>query len=168
MSAITLEDMLAARDARCSKQQQLLKAHPDDTLVVLTVVLPGNEKRNDTSLRVARAAVKAVNQTLGTFIQHAEKLDLPTGFEAYRTVRAELTDVKRRVVEIEENHPLGRLFDLDVIAPNGVPLSRQEVGFAPRRCLLCNNEARFCMRNHTHTYSEILQYIKKLTDAYSD
>ena len=76
MSAITLDDMLAARDARCCKQRQLLKAHPDATLVVLTVVLPGNEKRNDTSLQVARAAVKAVTQALHTDIQHAEQHDL--------------------------------------------------------------------------------------------
>lgn len=168
MSVITLNDMLAARDARCSKQQQLLAAHPDQTLVVLTVVLPGNEKRNAISLRIAEAAVKAVTGVLAQRIQHTEQHDLPTGFEAYWTVRGELTDVKRQMVEIEEEHPLGRLFDLDVIAPNGIPVSRQEVGFAARRCLLCSNEARFCMRNHSHTYAEILQHIKQMTDAYSD
>ena len=31
------------------------------------------------------------------------------------------------MVELEEKHPLGRLFDLDVIAPDGIPVSRQEV-----------------------------------------
>ena len=168
MSAITLDDMLAARDARYCKQRQLLKAHPDATLVVLTVVLPGNEKRNDTSLQVARAAVKAVTQALHTDIQHAEQHDLPTGFEAYWTVRGELKTVKLKMVELEEKHPLGRLFDLDVIAPDGIPVSRQEVGFAARRCLLCSNEARFCMRNRTHTYAEILEHIKRMTDAYCD
>ena len=41
---ITLEELLASRDNRHSMQMSLLKAHPDKTLVCLTVVMPGSIK----------------------------------------------------------------------------------------------------------------------------
>ena len=45
---------------------------------------------------------------------------------------------------------------------DGIPLSRESVGYGPRRCLLCDNDARFCMRNHSHTQEEVLNHIKQL------
>ena len=44
---ITLEELLASRDNRHSMQMSLLKAHPDKTLVCLTVVMPGSIKGTD-------------------------------------------------------------------------------------------------------------------------
>ena len=32
--------------------------------------------------------------------------------------------VKKRMISIEENHPLGRLFNIDVFSPDGNPISR--------------------------------------------
>lgn len=163
---VTLEEMLSARDARCEKQRELLAAHPGLTLVVLTVVLPGKVKRNEGSLLTARAAMEAMEKAFEGRIAYREERDLETGYEAYWALKGELHEVKHRTVELEETHPLGRLFDLDVIAPDGVPVSRGEIGVKPRRCLLCENEARYCMRNKTHTYEEILRKIKEMTDNY--
>ena len=91
----------------------------------------------------------------------------PTGYEAYWIVRAEARSVKRQMCGIEDFHPLGRLFDLDVIQSDATPLSRTDVGFAPRRCLLCDQEARWCMRNHTHTQEEILQRIDEMVREFN-
>lgn len=166
MPAITLEQLLAARDARYELQQQLRKDYPNETLIVLTVVLPGKVKRCDDSLTIAHAAVKQVELVCKGRVKYYQERDLETGFEAYWLVSIDQFEVKRLLVAIEEEHPLGRLFDLDVIASDGTPLSRQAVGKPARRCLLCENEARFCMRNKTHTYDEILQKIREMIDAY--
>lgn len=166
MPAITLEQLLAARDARYELQQQLRRDYPQATLIVLTVVLPGKVKRCDDSLTIARAAVEQVEKACAGSVEHRLERDLETGFEAYWLVSHDQFDVKRLLVNIEEEHPLGRLFDLDVIGTDGAPLSRQCVGKPARRCLLCDNEARFCMRNKTHTYDEILQKIREMIDAY--
>lgn len=163
---ISLEDMLAARDARAEKQRTLLAAHPGLTLAVLTVVWPGQIKRNADSLLTAKAAVEAMEKAFEGDIIYKEEQDLQTGYEAYWVIKNELHEVKRRTVEIEETHPLGRLFDLDVINAEGAPVSRTEVGAPPRCCLLCAHEARYCMRNKTHTYEEILRKIKEMTDSY--
>ena len=61
---ITLEQLLGARDARYARQLSLTEAWPDRTLVCVTVVLPGPVKRDARSLKVAEAAVKAVQEVL--------------------------------------------------------------------------------------------------------
>ena len=72
--------------------------------------------------------------------------DLETGYEAYLITPLPLLDAKRIAVQIEDTHPLGRLFDIDIIDKDGVPVSRDRVGSRPRRCLVCDREARYCMR----------------------
>ena len=163
---VTLDLLLASRDARWRHQRELLRQHPDLTLVCLTVVMPGKVKRDERSIIVAQAAVEALKEEFGVEAVSLEENDLPTGYEAYLLCTAELPDVKRRVCRIEETHPLGRLFDLDVIHPDGTPVSRAEFGMPERRCLLCDNEARYCMRNHTHTQEELQAHLSKLIDDY--
>lgn len=167
---ISLDELLAARDARHKRQLNLLREHPDQTLVCLTVIMPGAEKRNALSLAVANAAMGALRSVFPVY-SYFEERDLDTGFEAFMLVSLPELEVKRLAVELEDSHPLGRLFDVDVmrkkVSPAGdiedvAPLSRVDVGSAPRRCLLCDNEARLCMRQHTHTHEELMTRIHQL------
>ena len=163
---VTLEQLLASRDARHAMQMQLLKEHPSETVVCLTVVMPGSEKRNQQSLTVAHAAVEALHQEFQPLPGHLIERDLPTGYEAFLITTLDTNETKRRTCTIEDNHPLGRLFDIDVLSHDGTPISRQEVGQEARRCLLCDNEARFCMRNRTHTQEELWDKINQMINDY--
>ena len=160
---ITLEQLLQARDDRAARQLALTKDWPDRTLVCVTVVLPGPVKRDGRSLKVAEAAVAAVLEMFHPVYQ--ELYDLETGYEGYFIVDGALLDVKKACCEIENNHPYGRLMDLDVIERVGetvVPVGRDRVGEEPRRCLLCGRPARECMRAHAHSTGEIIQTIDKI------
>ncbi|MBQ9185123.1 MAG: citrate lyase holo-[Bacteroidales bacterium] len=162
---ITLTELLASRDARVEHQKKLAREFPRASLICFTVILPGSVKRDDRSLTVAKAGVHAIRQTFQTchserseesLILYQEERDLVTGFEAYFVVDLPAVDVKRICCEIEDNHPLGRLMDIDVIAgPEIRPLSRAESGLPERRCLLCEKPARECMRAHRHTQAEL-------------
>ena len=160
---ITLDQLLQARDDRYARQLALTKEWPDRTLICLTVVLPGPVKRDARSLKVAEAAVAAVREVLAPV--YKELYDLETGYEGYFIVEGALLDVKKACCGIENEHPYGRLMDLDVIEPVGetvVPVSRDRVGEEPRQCLLCDRPARECMRAHTHSFGEIVQTIDKI------
>lgn len=163
---ITLDQLLASRESRWHRQQEILRNYPEKTLVCLTVIMPGKVKRNFSSLIVAQAALTAlINQFLG----HSHIIlvqDLDTGFEAFLITDYNIAEAKHMTCEIEDSHPLGRLFDIDVIGKDGAPVSRTETGSPARRCLLCNNEARFCMRNHTHSPSELHEKINKMVENY--
>lgn len=182
---ITLDELLASRDARHAMQQKLMAEHSGKTLVCLTVVMPGSVKRNQQSLTVARAAVKAMRKAYNIsddLLPETELLtnelkietreclverDLNTGYEAYLITPLPLLEAKRVAVVIEDTHPLGRLFDIDVIDAQGIPVSRDRVGGQPRRCLVCDHEARYCMRMRWHTQEEIWARIKQMTDDYA-
>ena len=163
---VSLPQLLAARDARSALERDLIARHADCTLVVLTVVVPGAEKRTEASLLVARAACAALDKLLAAHCRHRLERDLATGFEAYWLVDLPQEEAKRRTVELEDTPPLGRLFDADIILPEGRPLSRTELGAPPRRCLLCDREARFCMRNGSHTREELHAKIAQMIADY--
>ena len=180
---ITLEQLLESRDRRAAHQRQLLDAHPGRVLLCLTVQLPGSVKRNQLSLAIARAGVEAVREA---FVPEYEELrDLETGYEGYFLVPMDPLEAKRRACQLEDSHPLGRLMDLDVLvsAASARPaafekgmeicstpcieaIGREDIGLEPRRCLLCAQPARLCMRAHSHTQEELLAKIEEMVKSY--
>ena len=162
---VTLEQLLASRDLRAQHQRDLLGKYPGRSLVCLTVQLPGPEKRNDTSLRIARAGVDAVRAAFSP--EFEELKDLETGFEGYFLVPTAPQEAKLKACVVEDTHPLGRLMDLDVVfGPDGAILSRQDLNLAPRRCLLCDQPARYCMRAKTHSQAQLLERIEQMVKEY--
>lgn len=171
---ITLHELLTSRDARHAMQTKLLAEHSGKTLVCLTVVMPGNVKRNHQSLCAAHAAVEAMREAFHlNDMSDAEReavlteRDLNTGYEAYLVTPLPLLEAKRIAVTIEDTHPLGRLFDIDVINTDGIPVARNDIGEKPRRCLVCEHEARYCMRMRWHTQEEIWTKINEMVDLYT-
>ncbi|MDE6332973.1 MAG: citrate lyase holo-[acyl-carrier protein] synthase, partial [Muribaculaceae bacterium] len=160
---VTLEHLLKSRDARSALQRRLLHDNPGKNLICMTVVMPGSEKRNRQSLTVASAAVKALREVFGEI---SVERDLETGYEAYLLTALPVEKAKAMACRIEDTHPLGRLFDIDVIAADGKPAGRSDFGLMPRKCLICGNDARVCMRLRSHDYNELLQHISKMIEAY--
>ncbi len=163
---ITLDALLHSRDERHALQQQLIQQHPGGTLLCLTVVMPGSVKRNLYSVVTAQAALTALLDRLGEHIKATRARDLATGYEAYLITDLPALEAKRVTCDIEDSLPLGRLFDIDVMDADGVPISRQTVGGEPRRCLLCDHESRWCMRNHSHSQEELMAHIKMVVEDY--
>lgn len=164
---ITLEQLLLSRDRRASKQRSLLEQYPSGALLCLTVQLPGAQKRSELSLEIASVAVDTVRASFE--IIHEELSDLETGYEGYFVVNDVPESAKIKAVTLEESHPLGRLWDLDVTVPSadGVrPLSRSELGYPERLCLICGNPARYCIRARAHTAEELIGRMKEMVDAY--
>ena len=184
---ITLDELLRSRDERAALQLSFLREHPEGTLLCLTVQLPGEVKRDERSAAVAEAGVAALREM---FPERSFELlrDLPTGFEGYFVVPLEPLDAKRAACCIEDEHPLGRLMDIDVIvasesasspvqasaqapapamAPGlcARPIPRSAIGAPERRCLICSRPARYCMRARTHTTAELLAAIDELLGA---
>ena len=155
--------------------------YPGRTLLCLTVMLPGPVKRSDVSLNIASAAVAAVR--FGFEPMFEELRDLETGYEGYFIVDLDPISAKRLAVSLEEDHPLGRLFDLDVIVPASFsvpsassnlavfedgarPLGRQELGLPQRLCLICGKPVRECMRTRAHSTQELLSAIDSVIRRY--
>jgi holo-ACP synthase/triphosphoribosyl-dephospho-CoA synthase len=147
-------DMAARREARAAEQLELLRRHPDCCVVSFTLNIAGPVKRTPLTERAfytgaARLANAAAAEEMPVRL---EKLILAnTGAEALFTVRGEAEKVKRALTALEDGSPLGRLFDMDVIAAGGKKLGRSE----PRRCLICDEQAAVCARSRKHTVAEL-------------
>lgn len=186
---ITLEQLLESRDRRAQLQRSLLSLYPGKSLLCLTVMLPGPVKRSPLSLKIASAAVEAVR---GAFSPVFEELrDLETGYEGFFVVDMDPLSAKKLAVDVEETHPLGRLFDLDVVVLKNdpflrtsgqnsgghprfgpvfkdgpIPLSREALGFEPRRCIICGRPVRECMRERAHSTEELLKQYETIVNHY--
>ena len=66
--------------------------------------------------------------------------------------------IKKLMIEIEENS-LGRIYDIDVLNGLGEKISRSDLGYENRKCLICNEDVFICMRNKTHSYEELKRKI---------
>lgn len=116
----TLEQVLLARDRRVQRQRELLRG--GGTLLSFTMNIPGPVK-NTALVRLAfRAALEALPRAWTPL--HRELSSGPAGPEALLLYDLPPETVKAACLRMEETQPIGRLYDLDVIGPDGEKLSR--------------------------------------------
>lgn len=163
---VTLEEILAARDARAAFQQTLLKTYPDKTLICLMVNIPGPVKRTPLSQRVFRGGVQALRDALAQSdmpVLFFEQRNEHTGFEAYFVVDTHGLALKRLTCELEEALPYGRLLDADVHTKDG-QISRTQVGYAPRSCMVCGQAGGGCASRRFHSLTELNDAFNRLAE----
>ncbi len=105
--------------------------------------------------------VSAIRNAFSGRVVFEEIKALSTGNEAYFIVDGGAKGVKAAACRIEEEHILGRLFDIDVFGGEA-PISRTELGSAPRRCMVCGGETLVCRRTSRHTPEELEEHISAL------
>lgn len=167
---ISLLELLNSRDNRQARQQQWIGLH-QVTLISFTVVFPGPVKDNHLVRQVFNQglnALKQVAQCRQWVLLAQESFALSTGPECFIAVDANATEVKTALIEAEELSPVGRLWDFDVFDANGQQYSRNTLSLPPRRCLICDKEAKICARERIHPLNEIINKIEVLANASID
>ena len=151
----SLQEILDAREHRVQKQKELL-AQFQKPLLCFTMNIPGPTKWNrNVAIGFYLGCWFLEDALKGQRLLHKEITTGITGGEAYFVVDLPAKDLKKIAMDIEEVDPVGRLFDMDVLTPEGAKISRQELGQSPRRCLLCDNEAVICARSRAHSLEEL-------------
>jgi len=165
---ITLEQMLKARDERAEKQRKLIMKY-ELPLISFTVNMPGARKSTALGTSIFLEGCCEIMKRLedkGKLPVHHEARDLLTGSEAYVIVDMDGRALKELMLEIENAHPLGRLWDFDVIGRDGLTVSREALGYPKRKCLLCDEDAHACARSRAHSLDELLRKIHSMADEY--
>jgi holo-ACP synthase len=166
--AVSLEQILTARERRAARQSAAL-ARFEQPLVSMTVVMPGPVKDGLLPRRVLEVAAWELNALAASSnwpVLSREVLWPETGPEAIYVIAAEPELLKSAAVELEDQHPLGRLWDLDVIAPGPRLLSRKQLSVPARRCLVCERPAFECGRSRRHPVEELLGAIRRVVSEY--
>ena len=163
---VNLTDMLAAREER-ARQQHALRQAWNLPLLSFCLNIPGPVKTTPLLRRLFCDTLQQIGEILssqGIAIRELRERHESTGDEALLALDGDAAAIKQIMLRLEETHPLGRLFDLDVLTADGQKLSRPQ----PRRCLLCGRQAQDCARSRRHTVEALTAQIESMLRRYYD
>lgn len=161
---VSLEDMLAAREERARRQLVLRQAW-HLPLLSFCLNIPGPVKTTPLLRRLFAETLPQIRDSLsrrGIDVCAVSEYHAATGDEALLVLDGDAVMIKQLMCRLEETHPLGRLFDLDVLTRDGEKFSRP----LPRRCLLCGRQAQDCARSRRHTVAELTSHIAVMLRTY--
>ncbi|MDR3160392.1 MAG: citrate lyase holo-[acyl-carrier protein] synthase [Spirochaetaceae bacterium] len=159
--AVSLEMALALRDRRLLRQRELLALYRAP-LLCLSLNIPGPYKRfplADRCFEEAREALRLTLEAEGIPLRMEEASAEAAGYTAFFVPgkpgeTLDLREIKALTVDLEARHPAGRLFDIDLLSPEGEKISRADLGRPERTCFLCGGNAFACARSRAHSLEE--------------
>lgn len=154
---VTLAEMLDARERRLAWQQKLL-AQYRLPMVCFTMNIAGPVKAGPlirNGFELGKRYLKEQLDSLHLPCAHWEEVHALTGSEACYLIDADPLLLKEATCSVEDCWEIGRLFDMDVLKPDGKKISRSRLGLGPRRCLICGGPAKECARSRTHTVEQL-------------
>jgi len=162
---VALAEMLETRERRASRQEALLHKWPDASLLLATMNIPGPVKNSTVLSRVFSQMVAQIKEKLANIhVFYNVEYDIKTGPEFYLLAEVSPVTLKEMMIDLEENFPYGRLFDLDIhFLDDGLQsISRQDINLPPRQCLICHREAKECGRQRRHSVEEMQEKIAEI------
>ena len=157
-SPVTSVELRAARDRRVLKKWELLTPGGEICLVEFSLNIAGAVKTFPFARAAFREEVRELSDRLSRFsVLKTEVYEKNTGDCAFFLLKSQAIQVKKFLVSIEESHPLGRLFNLDVCGPDGISVKRHDLGLLPRTCLVCGEDAHVCAEKKSHSM-ELIQW----------
>lgn len=162
-------EILQSREDRRDKQLDLINRYKS-TLISFTLNTPGIVKDNEMYRGIHNEGMQEIIKLLtekNIPIIYQEVINKSTGSEGYIVVDVDPFQIKKLLIELEEDHPLGRIFDIDVFDKDHNQISRSDLSLNTRRCLLCGKDARVCAKEKNHSYEELYNRIESLWKEYS-
>lgn len=168
---VTLAEMLDARERRVFRQQELLTRYRLP-MICFTMNIAGPVK-NDPLIRkgfeLGNRFLKEQLDSLKITPVYFTEFNEPSGNEAYYVIDADVLFIKEITCSIEDDYELGRLFDMDVLKPDGKKAERSDLDLPPRPCLICGGSGKDCARSRAHTVEQLrTKTAKILTRAVED
>lgn len=166
----TLTDVLAFREAKEAYQNQMMIGEKDCVVISFSMNIPGTRKTSSAIYRAFLTGTRELELILksaGIWITKKETIECAAGFASIFAISScDIREIKDHAIRLEECHPLGRLFDVDVLNSANKSISRRNIGFSSRKCLLCNEDAKVCGRSHKHTIEELEQQVNQIIEDF--
>ncbi|WP_125588534.1 triphosphoribosyl-dephospho-CoA synthase CitG [Companilactobacillus jidongensis] len=165
--------VLANRDKRVFVQNKLLSQYPSEIVIGAKLNTPGPIKNNSIIEAFFVKQLEEFEDLLlkegVVFFKNTEWLDAETGPERFYVVEDTAENVKRITTEFEESKNYCRLFDLDVLFLTDNEemrsISRTEIGYSARTCLICGRPAKDCGRSRRHSVEELQAKVSELVEV---
>lgn len=156
-------NLLKARTSRQDCVDEIMRV-TDQTLVQLALNIPGEQKCPPGIDRLICWADEQLCAIFPNLLQLYEGTDALGPWSIYMTPLAPEA-AKLLCCEIESNRPFSRLLDIDVYSVSGQAIDRQRLNIDQRRCLVCSETAKECIRVQRHSRSEINVCLHRLLES---
>ena len=163
---VTLMEILEAREVRARRQKELLE-RLGKTVISFSMNIPGPVKDSGLIRRGFLEGCAALDAAFDSQkVLFREIYPAHTGWEGLYALEMEPEAVKKITTAIEDDHGLGRLFDMDVIGPDNRKLDRELVGGGNRNCIVCGAPGRGCASRRIHSVESLQQAVQGILTSY--
>lgn len=151
-----MDKWLDAREERINNLKNLM--HDDFVYLIIKANTPGMIKQLFSSYFLVRLFRKYIKIKLKIiYDQFFDSFDGP--YYIIKTSSNDLKQIKLKMIDIEDNHPLGRFIDIDAYQKDTKSITRGVLKQPPRKCFICDKDAVICSRTKNHTIPELLKVI---------
>ena len=163
-----MKEILSARERRWQLRRNLARS-TGRAVVCCSLVIPGGDKIPYWSDMVFRRLLRDISSALRKKSLSDSLLrdeTTPDGRFVLLSVGGDPREIKKICVRVEDEHPLGRLADFDVMCENATALGRSDLGLPPRQCLVCSAPAMECIRSRRHSLPETMEQVHKIIEQF--
>lgn len=160
MQEVSLTEILDAREKRAFIQKELIQKYKTP-LICFTMNIAGPVKVTPLIERAFYTGVKLLKEKIKSVKYESIKV-MHTGCVGMFAVDDSPEILKELCVEIEENFPLGRLFDIDIISTDFKKFERK----TQRGCIVCKKPGRECSAGRLHSVKELQHATSKILINY--
>ena len=157
---VTVNDMMMARDSRASLQRKMTGRY-GTPVISFTMNIAGPVKTGAAIKRTFDWGKERLLEELRKGSVGIKEMSCSyafTGYECMIACDSKGSALKKICEAIEEGSPAGRLFDMDVVLPDGTQIRREH----ERSCIVCGKTGKGCSSRRTHSLNEILEATERL------
>ncbi len=156
-----IDKILEDREIRYNKVMKLIQIYKLP-VVCGKINYPGKNKNTKEAEKAFSTLLDSLQLKYNSFCVYSQKIEGYDGKSILMVLNMDDLDAKKIALAIEEEHVLGRIFDIDVYIEGGNSIGRESINKIPRRCILCDEDARICMRSNKHTLKEVQKEIDEM------
>lgn len=159
-----MQKMLDAKENRYYKIKALTEKY---NLPVLSFMLniPGEDKNFEDAVIFHEKLIKKIKNILekeDIKILWEEYNNLNTGMEYLAVLNGEGKFIKEKMIGLEEESREGRLLDIDIYDKDFSQISRSSLGLSERKCIICDDIARTCIKKERHSLNELEKKVREI------
>ena len=161
---LAMNRMLEAKEKRYYKIKDLTEKYKAPVLSFM-LNIPGEDKSFEEAVSFHKKYVEKIKNLLEENkikILFEDYENLITGMEYIAVLDGNGSVIKKLMMEVEEESVGGRLLDLDIYDKDFSRISRSSLGLPERKCIICGDTARSCIKEERHKLEELEEKVREI------
>lgn len=161
---LAMNRMLEAKEKRYYKIKDLTESYKAPVLSFM-LNIPGEDKNFEEAVSFHKKYVDKIKNLLEKNkikILFEDYQNLVTGMEYLAVLDGDGCVIKKLMMEVEEESMGGRLLDLDIYDKDFSQISRSSLGLPERKCIICGDTARTCIKKGRHNLKELEERVREI------